>query len=208
MCRTGNRSPQRGVAPPGAPATGRPCAREAPSAGPRGFRRAFTLVETIVVIVLIAVVAAMAVTSLGGNVAAAELRTAARRLHLAADGARSRAALYAVATRITFDPAGNRYLLEQESADVPGTFEPLRDGVHKPAALPSGVSFGYFDVESLIPGETSVRFNPEGDATAAVIEVTDGRRSFTLRVDASTGRVELSEGQVFERLSERIDLDA
>lgn len=169
---------------------------------------AFTLVETVVVVVLIAVLSGMAITSLAGSAATAELRIAARQLQQTAQASRAYAAMHATATRLVIDPREGRFLVEKEAADQPGTFEVMRDGVHKPGALPRGVRFGHLDILAEVPGESVVRFDASGEATGAVIEITDERRSFTLRVDAATGRVVLTEGRITEHLSERIDLDA
>jgi hypothetical protein len=78
-------------------------------------------------------------------------------------------------------------------------------------ALAGGVSFGQVLIRGRWEGQGAsgerVTFDPSGEADEATIELTDGRRSWSIRVASSTGRAEIMQGRASQALIERQDLD-
>lgn len=83
-------------------------------------RRAFTLVELLVVIVLITVLSALLVPEMRGTFEEALLRSSARQLIGASGVAYSRAVADGRAHRLHFDPATGRYRVERRADPATG----------------------------------------------------------------------------------------
>jgi prepilin-type N-terminal cleavage/methylation domain-containing protein len=174
--------------------------------------RGFTLVEIIVVVVIVSVLTAMAVPRLSGRSGPAELRAAARDLLCVARYARDFAATRRCECRLEIDPAQGRYLVTAEiDPNSPGEFYRLRSLAVRPRKLPPSVRFGRVRVSGTateLAEADHIAFRPDGRCDAALVEITDGRRVYTLSVAADTGRVGLVENAVAEPPNERVDLDA
>ena len=176
--------------------------------------RAFTIVELIVVIVVVAVLATMIVPRLYGAAGTSRLKTSASRLLSAARYARSFAAARRRPCRLVLDLSEQRYVLSRidDAEDEPGRFHPLRTGIGKAERLGQGLRFGKVWIRNgaadRSDGPTShITFRPTGRADAAIVEVTDGRRIYSLLVAPHTARVELVKGAVREPPDDRVDLD-
>jgi len=176
--------------------------------------RAFTLVELTVVMAIIAVLAAMIVPQLAGRSSSMELEQAARDLLLAARYAREYAATRRCECQLRIDASAGRYALARAdaAADSSGEFVALKTAVVKPKTLPPQVRFGRVRITSALGRdvETSncITFRPDGRCDAAVAEITNGRRVYSLIILPDSGRAKLVEGAVTEPPDERIDLDA
>jgi len=177
----------------------------------RGGPRAFTLVEMTVVTVIIVVLAGMIVPRLADSLGAANLRDSAWRLQMSAQYAHHVAVTRHCLCRLRLDPRQNQYALEfQEDPDrQPEKFSPLQ-GPARRRSLGEGVRFGLLRIESNSSGEdeTIVCFDPTGASDAAVLEITDGRRVYSLVIVPSTGRAILVEGPARQLPTDRQDLDA
>ncbi|MGA3267478.1 MAG: prepilin-type N-terminal cleavage/methylation domain-containing protein [Verrucomicrobiota bacterium] len=93
-----------------------------------GFRRAFTLVELMVVVALIGIMAAMIIPEMRGSFDDALLRSTGRDLVSAFNLASSRAISFDQIYRVRFDTEGARYAVERRIQN--GTredFVPLKD---------------------------------------------------------------------------------
>jgi prepilin-type N-terminal cleavage/methylation domain-containing protein len=84
-----------------------------------GPRRAFTLIELIVVMVLIAIMAAVAVPAIG-NLTSTRASTAARQLARDLTFARQQAGARGVTIWVVFDTANESYSILAESLQTPG----------------------------------------------------------------------------------------
>lgn len=176
-------------------------------------RRAFTLVEIIVVIVIIAVLSGMVALSLEGRSASAQLRATAGDLLRFAQYGRDYAVTRATSCRLVIDPQAQRFHLERETEQdgQPAGYQVVTADAMRPRTLPRGVTFGFIRIEGApdAPAAGSViTFTALGDAEAAAIEITDGKHSFTLRIAPGTGRAEVVDGREVQLLSDRMDLDA
>jgi len=85
-------------------------------------------------------------------------------------------------------------------------------GIGKAEGLGTGIEFGRVRIRGLDPNAdrkptNAILFRPTGRADAAVVEITDGRRTWSLLVAPHTGRVELVRGTVPELPDDRVDLD-
>lgn len=185
----------------------------------------FTVVELVVVIVVVTVLAGMIVPRLVGAGGAAQLQEAARRLVIAAGYARDFAAAHRRACRLVLEPGADgspRYDLTCQASPErdPNDYRPLRRGIGKPQPLGEGVRFGKIRIDrqgwsaGAGGGEAGrddqpngITFDPTGRADAAVVALTDGRRTISMLVSPSTGRARLVEGEVDELPNDRIDLD-
>ncbi len=169
-------------------------------------RRAFTLVEVTVVLAIVVVLAAMIVPRYAGSLATAELKDSARQLQLSAQHARQYAVTHQRPCRIRLDVAANQYTLECQDPEGQGRFVPVATP-SKPVALGKSVKFGRLRIESDQQDEPMVVFSPSGQAQAAVLEVTDGRQTYSVIVVPSTARAKLAQGRVEEPPDDRQDLD-
>ncbi|HEX7009351.1 MAG TPA: prepilin-type N-terminal cleavage/methylation domain-containing protein [Phycisphaeraceae bacterium] len=194
--------------------------------------KGFTLIEAVVVVVLMVVLGGMVVMSLAGTMETAGLRESARRLLVSAQYARAYAATRATRCRLVLDTQASRFHLEHEVDPVqqPGQFEPITQDLMRPQTLERGVRFGEIYIESQQAAESAdtasdfapatstaaadgtiqaaaVTFSPNGSADAAIIELTNGRQSGSIRIAPTTGRAEWVDGQADEMLSDRYDLD-
>jgi type II secretion system protein H len=175
-------------------------------------RSGFTLVELVAVMAIVAVLATMIVPRLGGTMAGAQLREQARGMLWMARYARETAATRRRECRLVVDPEHGSFRLEMEEdpQDHPGEFVPLAGALVGRRQLSGGVSFGTVRIEAETeegPANT-IRFHPDGRADAAVVEITDGRRTFSLLVAPGSGRLLLVDGTVPSLPTERQDLDA
>jgi hypothetical protein len=108
------------------------------------------------------------------------------------------------------------FVVEAElDAAQPGQFQPVQADLNRKQRLAHGIRFGTINIRPVLSGAVeprgqahAVTFEPLGTADAAVIEVTDGTRSWSLRIAPSTGRAELVKGLSRQWLEVRIDLDA
>jgi len=174
----------------------------------------FTLVELIVVIVIVSVLATMIAPRLYTATGSARLRSSASRLLVTAQYARSFAATHRCACRLLIDPAEGRYGLtcQYDPEAQPDEFRPLRTGVGKAESLAPGLRFSKLWIKRQDREETSqqvgcITFRPSGQADAAVVEITDGRRRVSMLLGPCTGQAELVEGIVQQLPNDRVDLD-
>lgn len=168
-------------------------------------------------VVIVAVVAGMTIPRLAGSWGATNLRNSAGDLLAAARYAHDYAVTRRTRCRLVLDPQEGRYGIEAESTDpaTPGQFTAVRDAAMRPRSLGRDVRFGLVRIEPRSGDDfaaegagNAIAFEPTGEADAAVIELTNGSASWTLRIAPNTGRMELVQGRVTEGLNDRRDLDA
>jgi len=180
-----------------------------------GNNRAFTLIELTVVIVVVVVLAMLTAPSMVGAMRSAKLRTSTRDLLITAQFARDFAATRRRTCRLTIDITDGRYQLEYQSdpEHQPQQFKALSAGPIKPGRLPQPVRFASVEIQPTAPHDgaapsDAVHFYATGGADAAVIRVTDGRRTWSLTISAGDGNAVLTDRPVEQPPSDRKDLDA
>ncbi len=176
---------------------------------------AFTLVELVVVVVIVAVLATMIVPRVRGAASSARLRASARRLLVAAKYARDFAVRHRCECRLVIDTAKQQYALgyQEDAEHDPGKFRALHTGVGRREYLGEGVRFAKVSIDPRPGADVDVErrdciaFTPLGEADAAVVQITDGRRTYSMTVAPGSGRARLIEGTVNELPNDREDLD-
>lgn len=179
-------------------------------------KNAFTLVELIVVTVLVVVLAGMIAPRLFGAGRSASLQAAARRVQVAAQYARDYAATHRRICRLELNPKEGRFQLvaQADPEHKPGEYQPLRGGLGRVETLNEPVRFSRVQVQPYPPSEEPatkdrrISFYPIGRSDAAVVQLTDGRRTVSVLVFPSRGRCKLIEGAADELPDDRMDLDA
>jgi type II secretion system protein H len=178
-------------------------------------RRAFTIVEVLVVVAMLGVMATMIVPRLGGAAASRRLSQSARQLLATARYARDYASTHRAACRLFIDVKEQRYalLFQADPEHRPDEFGPITDSPGRTEHLISPVRFGRVWVQprprfdGMPPPEDGVTFDPLGQTDAAIVQLTDGQQSYSLLTSPSTGQVRLVEGAVDELPLDRQDLD-
>ena len=172
----------------------------------------FTLVEMIVVVAIVGVLAGMIVPRLTGASGATKLRVPARQLLALARYARDYAATRCCRCRLRIDRSARCFgLLRPDEDGDADDFRPLKSPAGRPITLPPNVRFGQVRIADSPDGteqRDAITFHPDGSGDGAIVEITDGRHTYSLVVLPDTGRLRLIEGRVNEPPTERIDLDA
>ena len=148
----------------------------------------------------------------------AELRGSARQLLVAAQYARDFAATRRRKCRLTIDLDQQQYVLTAQSAPQhnPSEFVPLATGLGKAQRLSQGVRFVKVRVEprkghdqpDQPPEQLNyITFEPNGQADAAVLEITNGQQSYSVLIVPHTGYAKLIEGTTRALPNDRLDLD-
>ena len=179
-------------------------------------KRALTIVELLVTLVIIAVLATMVVPRFSGAAASGRLRESARRLLVTARYARDFAATHRCEVRLIINTEENTYSLEYQPdpEHQPGDFQPVPQKLGRTEQLDSKLQFGDFRIAArdqeadFFEQQDYVTFSPTGQADAAVIQLTNSRRTYSVLVAPASGRINLAEGAVTELPNDRLDLDA
>jgi prepilin-type N-terminal cleavage/methylation domain-containing protein len=180
-----------------------------------GNNRAFTLVELIVVIVVVVVLAMLTAPPMLGAMHSAKLRTSTRDLLIAARYARDFAATRRRTCRLSIDIEQGSYRLEYQSdpEHEPQLFKLLSSGPVKPGQLPQPLRFESLDIQPSAPHDVAapsdaVHFYATGGADAAVVRITDGKRTWSLMISPGDGTAVLTDQPVTQPPNDRKDLDA
>jgi prepilin-type N-terminal cleavage/methylation domain-containing protein len=172
-------------------------------------RRAFTLIEMMVVVVIIGIISAMIIPEMKGSFDDALLRSTGRDLTGVFDLASSRAVGFNQHYRVKFDLQNGRYVLERQvHTGTREDFVPLKDvsgaegRVDSRLTVEIGPADGGSTENDAGGGQDSqpltdaISFYPDGTADAAVVRVRD-RAGFQLllQLNPITARVHITEAQ-------------
>jgi prepilin-type N-terminal cleavage/methylation domain-containing protein len=129
-------------------------------------RRAFTLMEMVVVVVVIGIISAMIIPEMKGTFDDALLRSTSRDLMNAFSLASSRAVSFNQSCRVQLDPQNGRYLVERQTRDGGREdFVPLKDVSGAEGKLDSRIA-----VEVRQSGEDSPENSQENNSDARAVE--------------------------------------
>ena len=188
----------------------------------------FTIVELMVVCVIISVLATMTIPRLYGSAGSIRLRESACRLLVTAKYARDFAVTRRRSCRLVFDSDERRYglLYQKYPQHKPNEFVPLRGGVGGAERLAESLRFSKVQIERRprldgpLPAEMSagraggmvrqrncITFDPSGQADAAIVEITDGKRAYSTLVAPHTAQARMVAGAVDKTPNDRWDLD-
>lgn len=166
------------------------------------------------VVVIISVLSGMIAPRLFGAGGSSKIRESARKLLATAQYARDFAATHRSDCRLMFDPEQRLYALavQKDPEHRPGEFVGLRGALGRPDRLPRGLEFGEIRIEPSCPDEGEPRqdkyvtFDPTGGADAAVVQITDSRRCYSMLVSPGGG-IRVVKGAIYELPNDRWDLD-
>lgn len=180
----------------------------------RAARRAFTLIELMVVLVLIAIMSAVIIPEMHGTFEDAQLRSTARQLVDAFTIAYSQAVTVNEFHRVRIEPKSQRYVVEKRSRDpnaekgfvalrdIPGAQGTLDTRIQVEMRVPQEKTEGEEAEAPPLSGpeeerggrEEAIGFYPDGTADQREIRLRD-RDGFglLLRLNPVTARVQISE---------------
>ncbi|MCH7595422.1 MAG: prepilin-type N-terminal cleavage/methylation domain-containing protein [Planctomycetes bacterium] len=154
---------------------------------PDRIRRAFTIIEVLMVVFIIGVISTLAVPRYSNFVAQHRAESAARRIAADIALARRHARLTSTSQTIQFDVSNNRYVVSgMSSLDNPAGFYTV-----SLADEPYGASIASISLDSNDNG--TITFDGYGvPNTGGSIVVGVGVYSRTIQIDAATGRTTIS----------------
>ncbi len=179
----------------------------------------FTLVELLVVIAIISVMASLGSGLFTGTLDRLKLDRTANSLLLAAKYARTMAVEQQRRYRLCLDERNQGFFLvttvyDEQSGEIADVV--VTDHYCKPVTFEGGIEFEKIDIisagdmEAAYEDLPTVVFRPDGTAETAVIQIGNGRTSYTVSVNAAIGKVKLIAGTAenIDITSSTIDLDA
>ena len=177
----------------------------------------FTLVELLVVITIMSVMAGLGSGLFVGTLDRLKLDRTANSLLLAAKYARTMAVEQQRRYRLCLDERNQGFFLvttvyDQESGEIADVV--VTDPYCKPVSFEGSIAFE--KIEIISAGDMgaayedlpTVVFMPDGTAETAIIQIGNGRTSYTVSVNAAIGKVKLIVGTVENVEVSTIDLDA
>lgn len=181
-------------------------------------RRAFTLVELLVVVAIIAVAGGAGIGLYAGTSRGLKLKRTARAFLLTAKYARIMAIEKQREYKIQLDSENGGFgLATVEWNEASEEFEEtvVSDYYCKPVAFEGGVRFEDIKVaasaadEDDEDAEASIVFSPDGSAQAVVVQIGNGTTHYTISISAATGKAKIKFGALDENAEiGTIDLDA
>ncbi len=166
-------------------------------------RRAFTLLELILVMVILSTSLALVLPRFGGVVSRQRLRASARRILAVCGRARQEACAFALRYRVVFDQEEEQYWVEVEAEPLeePGGFRVVASawGAHTQLSQGIGIESVEFEEEELTEARADasppyIEFRPDGTADAATVElVTEKNDRLLVQVDGVVGRARIAQ---------------
>ena len=183
-----------------------------------GSQGGFTIIEMMVVVALIVLISSVGSGLYSGSYQGMLVRKAAREVFIGAKYARIKAIESGQICRLEISAEGNKFaLVIDEMDEKTGETLPVMvsDYYFKPVEFGGEVKFEQVEVnrmdEAYIEQKEvaeQICFRPDGTAEAALIQIGDGKRHYSLRISEATGKSELFFGLADEIENDTIDLDA
>lgn len=146
-------------------------------------KRAFTLMEVLLVLLVIAVAAAVAAPALSGFSRGRRLPNTALALMTTGKWCRAQAIINGTTYRLNIDRPGQQWSVTRD--DGTGFFEEVKEEIAKPHPLPEGIAFGNmtFDAtEEADVGGDYVTFKPNGRTDVVTIFLLTSERGQSIGV--------------------------
>jgi len=174
----------------------------------RGSRRAFTLVELMVVVVLISISAVLVMPRLFGVLQGQNLQGSAETVQSILRYTHSLALSQGLNYKLGFDTQRRKFFLESENdpLESPGEYEQVIWPRSISSKLGKGINIGFFDQSESSPVEMEeIHFFPDGSSRDSVIYVSDeeGENHFTLFLIGPSGKTVLRRGEWEDLYEER-----
>ncbi len=168
----------------------------------------FTLVELTAAAALLALLTSAAFISYAQTWKHWALRQDAQRFYLAARYARVLAIESQRPCVLMVVPEEKAYYIVQ-SVEGEEEIAVVSNMLHRSSKLDDSVSFDRFAaVQTGLTGDVSgITFRPDGSADAALVQLTNGERSFTIQISAATAQATLLSGATDSYELDQIDLD-
>ena len=181
-------------------------------------RRAFTLVELLVVVAIIALVGGAGIGLWAGTSQKLKLDRVARSFLLTAKYARIMAIEKQREYKIQLDSENGGFALSTiDWNETSEEFEQtvVKDYYCKPVEFEGNVRFedvkvvptGAEESEDDEEAEASITFSPDGSAAAVAVQIGDGKAHYTICISAATGRAKIRFGTLENAEIGTIDLD-
>jgi prepilin-type N-terminal cleavage/methylation domain-containing protein len=178
----------------------------------------FTLVELLVVIAIISLMAGLGSGAFVGTLERLKLDKAANSLLMAGRYARLIAVEQQKRYRLCLDQNNNGFYLLTTIYDEEGALSEdtvVNDSYSKPFSFDGDIRFEQIEIVSSSDIDTAyedlptVVFKPDGTAESAIIQIGNGKLSYTVSINASTGKTKLIAGTAENVTTiSTVDLDA
>jgi len=187
----------------------------------KGSRRAFTVVEVLVVVAIIAIMATAAGGMYMGTFKNLQLEKSAKQIYLAAKYARLAAVSKQIEFRMLIDNKKGIVSVIYDQTDTESDEETqvaVSNPYTRPVKLPEGV---FVKEVVIVPSENAaadqdtdedeyrdkmIVFTPYGTADSAVIKISNKRTDYAISVSPATGKVKIVKGDA-QITPDVIDLD-
>jgi type II secretion system protein H len=170
-------------------------------------RRGFTMIELLVVAMVIALMTGAAFTFGFSRYKTAVVGQTARKLMLAAKYARLIAVDNQVKCKLVISEADKKFFLTVGNNIISNPYT-------KPTTFDEDVSFASVTITPSLPSteETSegkyiINFMPDGTADTAVMQITNGKTSYTVTISAATAKAKVYSGLQEDVPASVMDLD-
>ena len=181
-------------------------------------RRAFTIVEILVVVVILALIAGGSFGAYFGTYKRLLVEKAASDVYLAAKYARLAAVEKRESCVLALDEEAGGFALmfsQGASAGAEATGNVVSNQYSRPGRFAEGVRYEKIMIAASFEpedddeeNENIITFRADGTSDNAVIQVGDGKNVYTVYIQAATGKAKLKRGEAEEITMSVVDLDA
>jgi type II secretion system protein H len=170
-------------------------------------RGGFTMIELLVVAMIIALMAGAAFTFGFSRYKTAVVGQTARKLMLAAKYARLIAVDNQIQCKLVISETDKKFFLSAGENVISNPYT-------KPTNFDSSVSFKNVTITPSLPGTEEslegqyvINFMPDGTADTAVMQITNGKTSYTVTISAATAKAKVYSGSQEDVPVGVVDLD-